>query len=257
MSYALVTGASKGIGRAIAVSLAKRKHNLIIVARSQDLLEQVAAELMAAHKIDVKCFAADLSLPGAAQQVFDWCNQNKLEINILVNNAGYGLAGVFENHTWEKHSDLMTINMNMPLHMIHVFLPMLRQQPHGYILNIVSTTAYQALPKLALYAASKSFMLSFTRALQFELKRTNVSVTAVSPGSTDTDFVNRAGMGPKAKKNAGKFNMTAEAVAEIAVNAMFKKKVEVITGFSNKFAAFMAWLLPKRFIESTAASFYD
>ncbi|MES2774273.1 MAG: SDR family oxidoreductase [Bacteroidota bacterium] len=257
MSYALVTGASKGIGRAIAISLAKRNCDLILIARSKDLLEQLAAELVAEYKVKVQCFTIDLCLPTAADQILDWCQQNNFTINILVNNAGYGLAGVFENHDWPKHRDLMTVNMNMPVQMIHVFLPMLRKQPQSYILNIVSTTAYQALPKLALYAASKVFLLNFTRALQFELKNTNVSVTAVSPGSTDTNFVKSAEMGPKAAKNAAKFNMTAEAVAEIAVKAMFNKKVEVITGFSNKFAAFMAWLLPKRFIEKTAAGFYD
>ncbi len=257
MSYALVTGASKGIGRAIATSLAKKKCNLILVARSHDLLEQLAIDLKAQYTVEVAYFAIDLCLPDAANQIVAWCRQNNFTINILVNNAGFGLAGVFENHNWQKNKDLMTVNMNVPVQMIHVFLPMLRQQPQSYILNIVSTTAYQALPKLALYAASKSFMLSFSRALQFELKDTCISVTAVSPGSTDTDFVKNAEMGPKAAKNAAKFNMKAEVVAALAVNAMFAKKVETITGFTNKLAAFMAQILPKRFIEKTAASFYD
>lgn len=258
MSYALVTGASKGIGRAIATSLAQRKCDLLLVARSKDLLEQLADELRVKYSINVQHFVIDLSLPDAPNRILDWCNQNNFAVHILVNNAGYGLAGIFENHAWQKHNDLMTVNMNMPVQMIHTFLPILRQQKqHSYILNIVSTTAYQALPKLALYAAAKSFMLSFSRALQFELKNSNVSVTAVSPGSTDTDFVKSAEMGPKAAKNAAKFNMTAAAVAEIAVKAMFNKKVEVITGFSNKLGAFMAWLLPKRLIEKTASGFYD
>jgi len=257
MSYAIITGASKGIGKAIAISLAKRNTDLIIIARSGDLLEQLAAELIRDYSIKVECFVIDLCLPDAAEQILAWCRQNGFSIHILVNNAGYGLAGVFENHNWPKQRDLMTVNMNMPVHMIHTFLPMLKQQPQSYILNIVSTTAYQALPKLALYAASKSFILSFSRALQYELTNTSVSVTAVSPGSTDTEFVKNAEMGPKAAKNAAKFNMSAAAVAEIAVRAMFAKKVEVITGFSNRLGAFMAWLLPKRLIEKTAAGFYD
>ncbi len=257
MSYALITGASKGIGKAIATSLAKKNCDLILVARSKDLLEQLAAELKEQYKIKVETLTIDLCLPDAADQILEWCRLQHFTINILINNAGYGLAGVFENHDWPRHKDLMTVNMNMPVQMIHTFLPMLRQQQQSYILNIVSTTAYQALPKLALYAACKSFLLSFSRALQFELKDTNVSVTAVSPGSTDTNFVTSAEMGPKAAKNAAKFNMTAEAVAELAVNAMFAKKVETITGFTNKLAAFMTRLLPKRFIEKTAAGFYD
>jgi uncharacterized protein len=257
MSYALVTGASKGIGRAIATSLAKKNCNLILIARSQDLLEQLALELKEQYHIKVETFTINLCLPDAADQILAWCRQNNFTIHILVNNAGYGLAGVFENHDWPRHKDLMTVNMNMPVQMIHTFLPMLRQQPQSYILNIVSTTAYQAMPKLALYAASKSFLLSFSRALQFELKNTSVSVTAVSPGSTDTNFVQSAEMGPKAAKNAAKFNMSAEAVADLAVTAMFAKKVETITGFTNKLAAFMARILPKRFIEKTAAGFYD
>ena len=257
MPYALVTGASKGIGRAIAISLAKRNYDLIIIARSKDLLEQLATELIDEYKVKVQYFSIDLALPDAAGVILNWCNQNNFTISILVNNAGYGMAGLFEKYTWEQHKEMMTVNMNMPLQMILCFLPMLKQQKQAYILNIISTSAYQPLPKMATYAASKSFMLSFTRAFQYEMRNTNVSVTAVSPGSTDTDFVKRAEMGPKALKNAGKFNMTAGAVAEIAVRSMFNKKVEVITGLSNKFGAFMAWLLPKRFIESTAAGFYD
>jgi len=149
------------------------------------------------------------------------------------------------------------VNMDTPLQIIHTFLPMLKKQPKAYILNIASTVAYQALPMLTVYAASKVFMLNFSRALQYELRHTNVSVTAVSPGATDTDFVTRAEMGPKALKNASKVHMTPEAVAKIAVDSMFSKKIEVITGFTNKLGAFFAWLLPKRMVEGIAAGFYD
>lgn len=257
MSYALITGASKGIGKAIATSLAKRKYDLVLVARSADLLQQVADELSSTYQVRVVIIPMDLGAPDAAQQVYDHCVRANINISILVNNAGYGLAGKFDSYTWQQHQDMMTVNMNVAVHLIHVFLPMLKAAPQAHILNIVSTTAYQALPGLGMYAATKAFSLSFSRALQFELRNTSVSVTAVSPGSTDTDFVNRADMGPKARKNADKFNMKPEEVAEIAVKAMFNKKVEVIAGFVNKLGAVMAWLLPKRLVEKTAAGFYD
>ena len=257
MSYALITGASKGIGKAIATILAQQNTNLLLVARSSDLLKQVAEELAGAYKVKVHYLALDLSSDNAPTLLYDWCTKQNFEVHILVNNAGYGLAGKFEKYTSQQYRDMMTVNMDTPVQLVHKFLPMLKKQSQSYILNIVSTVAYQALPMLTVYSASKVFMLSFSRALQYELRKSNVSVTALSPGATDTDFVTRAEMGPKALKNANKFNMTPDAVAKIAVDSMFKKKIEVITGFTNKLGAFMAWLLPKRFIEGTAAGFYD
>jgi short-subunit dehydrogenase len=138
-----------------------------------------------------------------------------------------------------------------------LLLPQLKQFPKSYILNIASSAAYQAVPGLAAYSASKSFMLNFTRGLRYELRKTPVSVTAVSPGATDTGFAERASIvHEKAVKAAERFNMTPRKVAVLAVNAMYAGKAEVITGFVNKLAAFFVWLLPKSLSEKTAAGLY-
>jgi uncharacterized protein len=146
--------------------------------------------------------------------------------------------------------------MYVPVELCKLFLPQLKQLKKAYILNIASTTSYQAVPGFTIYAASKAFMLSFSRGLQQELKKTNVSVTCVSPGSTDTDFVNRSEANDKAKKMAQKVNMTPEAVAKIAVKSMFNKRIEVVAGFINKLSIFLIWLLPKQVAEISALKIY-
>jgi short-subunit dehydrogenase len=141
--------------------------------------------------------------------------------------------------------------------MCHVFLPMLKSQPKAYIMNIASSTAYQALPRMAVYAATKIFVLNFSRALKFELKDTSVSVTCISPGATDTGFNDRASVPDKARKAAEKVAMTPQEVAKISVEGMFAKKTEVIPGFLNKLGAFLAWIAPKAITENVAAGIYQ
>jgi uncharacterized protein len=257
MGYALVTGASKGIGKAIATELAKRKYDILLAARSPLLLKETAAGITNQFAVKTDYLAIDLSEPRAAYELYDWCKKNNYTIEILVNNAGYGLSGPFEKYTMEEYTALMQINMNTLVILCYFFLPDLKKLQKAFILNIASTTAYQSIPGLALYAASKSFVLSFSRALAYELHKTSVSVTCICPGSTDTDFVNQANMSIKTIKAADKFNMTPEAVAFIAVNAMLKKKTEVIAGALNKFGRFLVWLLPKKFIEKKLAAIYD
>ncbi len=257
MKYALITGASKGIGRAIAQELAARGIHLLLVARDKSLLEQLSSELSLKHNIDARFYAIDLSAANAVQQLYNWVVQEKIHIHILVNNAGYGLSGPFESYSAEEHKDMMQVNMSVPVELTSVLLPHLKEHQPSYILNIVSSAAYQSVPGLSTYAASKAFMLSFSRGLRYELRKKGVSVTAVSPGSTDTGFATRAKVGQKGLKAAEKVNMTPEAVAKIAVNAMFSKKAEVITGFINQLGAFLVWLLPKKLAEKTAAGIYE
>ncbi len=257
MAYALVTGASKGIGKAIATELASRKIDLLLVARSAENLQVLADDLHEKYGVKTAYLPIDLSAENAAQQVFDWCLKENFSVNILVNNAGYGLSGKFNKYKLEENLNMLQLNMLVPVALTQLFLPQLLSQPKAYVLNTASSAAYQSVPGLALYAASKSFLLSFGRSLHQELKQTNVSVTSLSPGATDTDFVVRAQLGPKGLKAASQVNMTPEAVAKIAVKAMFKGKAEVITGAINKLSAFAAWLLPKSFIERTAMKIYQ
>lgn len=256
MSYALITGASKGIGKAIAEELAKRKFNLLLVARSESLLKNVAGQLTDKYQVKVDYLALDLALPQAPQQVFDWCQTRQYTLQVLVNNAGYGLSGPFENYTLAENSDMMHVNMYTPVQLTQLFLPQLRQQSRAYILNIASSAAYQAVPLLSLYAATKAFVLTFSRGLRQELAGSSVTVTCISPGSTDTDFIQRANVGEKGRKAAERVNMTPAEVAAIAVESMLAGKAELIPGLINKLGAFMVWLLPKGLVERTAMQIY-
>jgi len=257
MAYALITGASKGIGKAIARELAARKNDLLLVARSAEMLKEVAEELTKKYGIKTAYLTIDLSMPDASQKVYNWCAGNNYTVNILVNNAGYGLSGAFDKRPLAENMNMLQVNMLVPVTLTQLFLPQLLLQPQAYILNTASSAAYQAVPGLSLYAATKAFLLSFSRGLHQELKHTNVSVTCVSPGATDTDFVVRAQVGPKALKAANQVNMTSEAVASIAAKAMYSKKPEVIAGAINKAGAFFTWLLPKSFVERTAMKIYQ
>lgn len=257
MSFALITGASKGIGKSIAAQLASKGYNLVLVARNETLLQSVALELHKQYNVTVNIAAMDLGKEGAAQELFDWCQSKNYDISVLINNAGYGLSGKFETYALSAHLQMMQVNMNAVVELTYLFLPQLKQQQAAYIMNIASSAAYQAVPYLSIYAASKAFVLQFSRGLRYELKNSSVSVTCISPGSTDTDFATTANVGEKGQKAAKKVNMTPEQVAKIAIDALFSKKTEVITGFINKLGAFFVWLLPKKLVENTAAKIYE
>ena len=257
MGYALITGASKGIGKALAFELAKKGFDTLLVARSEDLLKAVADNITKTHGVKANYLVADLSDPQSPTKILDWCHANNFIVTVLVNNAGYGLSGHFEDYSLEEHEAMMQVNMNAMVSLCYLFLPELRKLPQAYIVNIASSTAYQAVPGLILYAASKTFVLSFSRTLHYELRKTSVSVTASSPGATNTDFVKRANMRGETLKIAARFNMTPESVARITVRAMLHKRTEVITGAVNKFGAFLAWILPKKFVEHKIAGIYQ
>jgi short-subunit dehydrogenase len=257
MPFALITGASKGIGKSIAEQLAARGFDLLLIARSADLLEHVAKEISLATNKNCQWLALDLAEDQAAESVFEYCNKNQFVVSVLVNNAGYGLSGRFEKYSAQEHTDMLRVNIITLTKLTRLFLPSLLKQPAAYILNISSSASYQAVPLLSAYAASKAYVLSFSRGLFQELKNTTVSVTCICPGPTDTNFVNRANVGTKGQKAAERFNMSPQTVARIAVDSLFRRKPEVITGSLNKLSAFFAWLLPKSIVEKIAMKLYD
>lgn len=253
--YAVITGASKGIGKSIAKSLAKRGYHLLLIARSEDELTQLAQEISLQYQVEVNTFPIDLALSDSANAVVDWINQHEYKVTILINNAGYGLWGSFANLNLEEQLQMCRLNMDTVVQLCHLLLPLLLREKQSYILNVASTAAYQAVPTLAIYSATKSFILSFTRALRFELKNTPVSVSCLSPGPVDTGFAKRAGLDAFSKM-AEKFNMKPDHVAEIAVKGMLAKKSEIIPGFSNVISVYANRILPKAMIEKIAAGIY-
>ncbi|MGY3090779.1 short-subunit dehydrogenase [Hymenobacter sp. UYAg731] len=257
MAYALVTGASRGIGRAIALLLAQRGYDLLLVARSEDQLTNLALEIGTRHKRQAHVLATDLAAPGAAETVAAWAIQQTDQLAVLVNNAGYGLWGRFEQLSLTEQQNMMQLNMHLPVALTHALLPTLHKAPKAYILNVASTAAYQAVPSLSLYAASKAFLLSFSRGLRYELKTSNISVTCLSPGATTTSFADRAGMGAELQATANKVSMTPEAVAAAAVNGLLAGEAEIIPGVLNKVSAGLTSLVPKGIVEKIAAGIYE
>jgi short-subunit dehydrogenase len=199
--------------------------------------------------------AEDLSDPGAPQRVCEWIEKENYPLSILINNAGYTIWETFEKSRLEDQFNMLNLNIRAKLTLIHGLLPRLRQQPQAYILNVASTSAYQAVPTMSTYAASKAFVILFTRALRMELAGTGIRVSCLSPGTTDTDFMNRANM-QALKKTAEKFNMQAADVARIAVKGLLAGKAEIVPGFVNWFSVKMSYLVPKTVSERIAAGIY-
>ncbi|KIA96882.1 short-chain dehydrogenase [Pedobacter kyungheensis] len=254
-TYALITGASKGIGKAMAIALAKRKVNLLLVARDATALNDLQNEIQHTYDVTVHYLAIDLTITNAASELYEWVAKEQLNISILINNAGYGLWGKFSELKLTEQLEMCQLNINVLTSLCHYFIPMLQKEKQAYILNVCSTAAYQAVPTMAVYSATKAYVLSFTRALRFELKDSPVSVTCFSPGPVDTGFAARAGLDAFSKM-AEKFNMKPDEVAEIALKGMFAKKSEIIPGFTNIISVYANRVLPKAFIEKIAAGIY-
>jgi hypothetical protein len=254
MNYTLITGASKGIGKAIAIEAASRGMNLLLVARSKELLDKLAVEL-SAKNVSVKTFVADLFEEDAAGKIFQYAKENSLNINMLANNAGMGYYGNFDECDLKKHLEVMHLNMDACVKLAYTFLKNSGPGQRRYILNTVSTGAYQPVPAMAIYAASKAFMLFFSRALREELKKKNVYVTALCPGGTETEFFGPAQMTGLAKKNA-RFMMSAEKVARVGLQAVMKNKSVVIPGITNKVGAIASKLAPHDIVVPVAGNFF-
>jgi short-subunit dehydrogenase len=255
-NYALVTGAANGIGKAIAFQLAGQGYDLLLVDIDQDLLTDCAAQAFTKYNRRVEYKVVDLASERAAADIFAWSQPFHPYLTILVNNAGYGLHGPFSQLSLDEQLEMLRVNILAVVRLSHIFIPVLKDRERSYLLNVSSTTAYQSVPFLTMYSASKVFVLSFTRSLRRELEGTPVSVSCLCPGSTDTNFVHRARMNDRVKATAIKFNMTPARVAEYAVNGMFSNKTEIIPGFINKLNAWLPRYFNKSLAEKVALRIY-
>ncbi|SDY17482.1 SDR family NAD(P)-dependent oxidoreductase [Hymenobacter psychrophilus] len=256
MKTALVTGGSRGIGRALALELARRGYDLLLTARSAADLEKVAAEARQLGR-EAHLLPLDLAGPNAAATLATWVQAQPGELTVLVNNAGYGIWGRFEELPLDGQLNMLQLNMQLPITLTHLLLPTLHCAKKAYILNVASTAAYQAVPTFTLYAASKAFLLSFSRGLRYELRETGVSVCCLSPGSTDTSFTDRAGMGPELQATANRVSMLPEPVAQAGIQALLAGEAEVIPGALNKVSATLTRFVPKSLTERIAAGIYE
>ncbi len=255
MAVALVTGASGGIGLAIARELASRKHGVMLVARSGDTLKKNCEEIRREFGVTADYLALDLATPGAPAAVNDWVEKSGHEMDLLVNKAGYGFLGALPDLPEKEFQGMIQLNMVTLASLCRLFAPGLKKQPKAFILNVASTAAYQAIPTLSLYAATKAFVLLLSRGLRWELKGTSVSVSCLCPGPTSTGFIERAQLKFMEAK-AEKFSMTPEKVAGMAVNAMFAGKAEIIPGFTNWLSSKLAEIVPKGIPERIALNLY-
>lgn len=254
-TYALITGASQGLGKYMALELAKRNYNLLLIARSTQALKSIKEEVMNSYQVDVLVLGLDLSKVDASLSVRDFCDSAGLEISVLINNAGFGLWGNFELLSLKEQQNMLNLNIHTLTTLTYYLLPFLIKNKCSYIMQIASTAAYQSVPNLSVYAASKAYVLSLSRSLHHELKSKGVSVTCLCPGPMDTGFSDRAGMQALAHLTQ-KYNMKPELVAIEGVKTMFAGKLEVVPGAMNKLQRFGDWLFPKYMVEKIAAKLY-
>lgn len=242
--FALVTGASSGIGVEVAKLLAQRGYNLIIVARRADKLAELSRAIREEHDVEVLDFMCDLSVESEVQKLIGAIDSKVEQVEILINNAGFGLRGFFIENNFEPYRDMMNLNMNNLTLLTHHYLKKMTASGSGYVLQVSSIGAYQPSPYYAVYAATKSYVLNFSAALNYELKNTNVSVTTLCPGGTTTEFQDVAGhdISPLMRKLAF---MSAEKVAAIGLKAMFRRRTVVTAGLMNKIMYLNTRILPR------------
>jgi short-subunit dehydrogenase len=232
---ALITGASSGIGYELAKRFAQHGANLVTVARDETRLEQIAAELHSATGVSVKVVYADLSRHVAPAEIYRETQRCAIEIDYLVNNAGFGAAGPFTETDLQAELDMLQVNIVSLVHLTKLYLSDMRKRGSGGILNVASTAAFQPGPLMSIYYASKAFVLSFTEAIAEELRGTGITATVLCPGPTATDFQRRAKIeGTRLMKSKPMGMMDASEVAEIGYRGFLDGKVVVIPGFMNK-----------------------
>jgi uncharacterized protein len=242
---ALITGASVGIGYELAKVFAENGYDLVLVSRDRAKLEQVAAECRSLAKIHARVLAKDLSAPEAPREIFDELMRDGVVVDVLVNNAGFGTYGRFADIELDADVRLLQVNIVALTALTKLFLREMVARRNGRILNVASTAAFQAGPLMATYYASKAYVLHFTEAVAQEVGGQGVTVSALCPGPTQTEFQKRARIeGSRIFK--GRASMDARTVALAGFQGLMAGKRVVVPGFTNKFTSTTARLAPRR-----------
>jgi uncharacterized protein len=233
---ALITGGSGGIGLEIAKVLARKGFDLVLVARNRDSLEAAAGQIEGKFDVKAHVFAADLRRREAPEEIFDYLRNDSIPIQILVNNAGFGLGGEFSETELTRELEMIQVNIAALTHLTKLFLPGMIKAKAGRVMNLASTAAFQPGPLMAVYYATKAYVLSFSEALAEELRNSGVTVTALCPGPTRSDFATVAQVGES--RLFSMFGMADAAdVAEYGVRAMMQGQRVAIPGLRNKIVA--------------------
>lgn len=244
---ALITGASSGIGKELARIHAEKGGNLVIVARREEKLMELKSELEKKHTIKVVPIVKDLSVLGAAGELYQEIKNANLQIDYLMNNAGFGLRGKFHELSWERQQQMINLNMVSLTELMYLFLPEMVARNQGKILNTSSTASFMPGPLQAVYYASKSYVQFLGDAVAEELHDTNITVTSLLPGATESEFATTAGMDNTA---VFKDAVSARSVAEDGYEAMLKGKLNVVSGltFSQKIMSTLIPFMPKKML---------
>ena len=250
--WALVTGSSAGIGRAICEKLAARGTNLVLTARRHERIEQLAAKLIEKHNILAEFYSADLSRPTTPDEIFAFTQTKKIHIDLLVNNAGFGAYGPFQKANRARQLQMIQVNIAAVVHLTHLYLPAMIERKSGDILIVASTAAFQGVPYITTYAATKAFDLLFAEALAEEVKAHGVRVCALCPGSTHTEFQQVAGQPDRSFRHAE----SAEKVARVGLEGLAKGKSSVISGTANRLGVQGQRLAPRRLVTRVAAKLF-
>lgn len=253
MDVTLITGASSGIGEALARRLAADGHHLFLVARSEQKLRALGQELRTTHSIQAHYLAQDLSAPEAADAIYAAVERQQLRVTMLVNNAGVGTAGDFTKLDLGAELRLMQLNMGALVALTHLFLKPMRAANRGTIINVASMAAFQPCPFMATYGASKMFVKSFTEALAEENKPFNIQLLLLCPGATETRFFEAAAVNEADKKALlnGSALETPEQVVETALQGLRAHQRVAISGAGNRWLARLGGLLPTRLLVKT------
>jgi len=247
---ALITGASGGIGLELARIHASKGDNLVLVARSRDKLDQIKTELEHDFKISIVTIIQDLSVKDSAARVYGEVSERNIQIDYLINNAGFGDFSLFAECDWGKQERMISLNITALTHLTRLFLPDMIRKGGGKILNLASTAAFQPGPTMSVYFATKAFVLSFSQAINNEVIDKGITVTALCPGSTESSF-HAVALGDPNLVKERKMPSSRE-VAEYGYRAMMKGKPVAIYGFKNAFMANAVRFLPRGFIVKMA-----
>ena len=258
MATAIVTGSSMGIGKDIAFCLAESRYDLILVARSESILRSVSAEIERTFKVKCDYFTSDLSCPGAAEELYKKINSKYKKVDVLVNNAGGGTFDEFLSMDLKEINKAINLNLIALTELTYLFSKDMVKHGHGHVLNISSITAFVPGPYMAIYYASKAFVLSISQSIATELKGTGVSVTAFCPGPVATTFFNERNLKNLKNRIYFKYNPLiwlneSNTVAKLAVNAMFKRKVIEFDGLGRYLGILVLESLPRFLVRNIMA----
>jgi short-subunit dehydrogenase len=244
MNTAIITGASSGIGEVFARKLAARGRNVLLVARSEDKLIMLCNELGRSNSIRAQYVALDLSRPEAAKQLFDEAQERGLFVDLLVNNAGFGSMDEFSKLDLARELNMIDLNVKSLVELTHRFIQPMIEKRRGAIINVASTAAFQPVPYMATYAATKAFVLSFSEALWEENQAHGVKVMALCPGVTETNFFEAA----RGHKPPARASQTPEEVVDTALRGLSQGRSHIISGWANFFMTQSERLVPRSFV---------